>query len=80
MSEGWPHFAATSAISAAPKNGSQSKQIRSPKFESQNESSCGVLHRPHLPRAFSSNGLIARLILMFMFFGTHSSLLDGKRY
>jgi hypothetical protein len=45
--------------------------MRLAKFESQDESSRWVLHKPHSPRAFLTNGLIDRLILMFVVFGTH---------
>ena len=66
VSGGCPHFAATNANSAASKKPSHSSQIRPPKFESQEESFRWVSHKAHSPRVFLSNGLIAKLILMFV--------------
>jgi hypothetical protein len=65
-------FCSHGAISAASRNGSQASQIRPLKFESQDESSCWVLHKLHLAKVFLSNGLIAKLILMFVVLGTDS--------
>jgi len=69
VSPGWPYLAATNAVSAASRKGSQSRQIRPPRFESQEESSCSVLHRAHTPRTAIGNALMARLMTIFRFFG-----------
>ena len=67
VSQGWPYLAATSAVSAASRKGSQSRQMRPPRFESQEESSCSVLHRAHMPRTAIGNVLMARLMTILRF-------------
>jgi hypothetical protein len=61
-SVGCPHLAVSKAVSAAPRNGSHSWQMRPARSASQNGSSPWVAHRPQGPIAFFGRALIDTLI------------------